>query len=601
MSKKPVIVIPSKHIYDYQWSPVINNQIDTIEVPVKRVEPDNQFNIPVHNERLSLDEKFGGGGGIQQDYNLDGRVGNQIVTIALAGVQLIPTYVKGRVIIPRQMDISHRLDRLLLGVDKGGFNNIGLRLSGDVFRGITSNTLTYSNPNHYNYLDKRNFDFDWDNTYFERETTNQGSYTIDTTHSYSVSYKMSALDTLTSSITMTLDNQDNLATVTATETKQNYIIDVVVLCGLKVVKLGCTFTHKSSADKEVVPMSGLYEEYVPNLCELTFYGNTIGIKLVEEIVRIGGNSNRVATRQAPKVQTNQLVAQYTIDLTDKPKVSTLQAPTTPKLKSWNDYYDDESEKETYNYKLAQAQPKLEEFYKQNDFEFWIDDYRNYQKEIENIIGFKYKKFFEPIMKENVDLSDKYIGETKEDYSVVETENGKSVVGVQIVPTYVNKTIKIPTFIDNEEVVQWAIGIDNKKCEEDKQAVVRLYGIVNKGKATNKLTNKANEVSFNWADTEYEQQETSYQDYKYLDRTQEYSIDNGTMIELELDSEQVTVNSHKTENYITTVDLTILCGLKVTKLGASFNGKKADMDGIYEEFIPTMCELTIYGNTVALKL
>lgn len=181
---------------------------------------------------------------------------------------------------------------MILGVDKGGFNNIGLRLSGDVFRGITSNTLTYANPNHYNYLDKRNFDFDWDNTYFERETTNQGSCIIDTTQSYSVSYKMSALDTLTSSITMTLDNQDNLATVTATETKDNFIVDVVVLCGLKVVKLGCTFTHKSSADKEVVPMSGEYLEYVPNICELTFHGNTIGIKFVDVEIPIGDVSGK---------------------------------------------------------------------------------------------------------------------------------------------------------------------------------------------------------------------------------------------------------------------------------------------------------------------
>lgn len=287
---KPVIKIPSKHIYSINNQKVVDNQVDKIEVQVKMVEPDNQYNISVHNQKVNLTSAYKGNS--QQDYELDGRVGNQVVDIALAGVQLIPTYVNVTISVPIQMDISHTVNELNLGLDKNGNNEVGLRLYGTVINGTTSNTLTYSNPNNYFYLDKRNFDFNWDKTVFNQQEERQEDYHLQTTQTNSVSHKMSALDTLTSSITMTLDNKDNLSTnTTIRRVGDTAEVDFTILCGLKVVKLGAHFEHKSSTKTETVTLTGTYEEYIPTLCEVTIYGNTIGIKLVDETVTIGNGEH----------------------------------------------------------------------------------------------------------------------------------------------------------------------------------------------------------------------------------------------------------------------------------------------------------------------
>lgn len=628
-----VIIIPPNCIYGYQNDKVIDNQIDHIYINgVRRVKPDNHYNISVYNEDIysgfnvqsePLNDKE------VQLFNTAVNINNPVILFYGSYVYADNQYYISKVVnVPIQQDISHKVIKLLLGESKDGRKEIEYVVSGKINKGTTNSSIGISaNTNGVAVQSWSSFAIPpiGDNGYRPTETT-EGSFYMPTEYSRTT---VSENGDIVLTAKIDIPTKDNLGTITATEVTidgQQYLqLDIQnLLCGIRINEVGGRGTALPLATNKTALSGtisgGTYTEYIPEKVTITVYGNTIGLSFTEETICVGDKNGKNPYR----MDGNELMQIIDVPKTDPAsvlieqrslpqKARTLSTENTPTLKSWNDYYDDETQKLTYKYKLDQAKFKLEEFYKKHNFNFTVDEYLSSKKELEEIIGFKYKRLFAPILKESVDLTDKYIGNSKENYKVFETENENSVVGIQFVPTYVQKTIEIPTFLDNEEVVNFIIGTDYEEetneedKEKNKQMVLRLYGTVNKGNAINTLTHKGNEVSFNWEDTEYEQQETSEEDCRLLKTTEKYLLDNGAMIELEFDSEdnRVTVNNIKTENYITTVDLTILCGLKVTKLGSIYkptskNGT-ADMDGIYEEFIPHTCEITIFGNTVELRL
>lgn len=578
MANKPVIKIPSRNIYGKYNQKVLENYIDRIETKV------NVPSLEMGNEAVLNDKIFDGFyvGEMQQDLQDHTSLNFAIkkVDVVSAWVKLTPTYVTKTISIPKQ---GHNLQvlEILTGYNQYGSANISYTIFGKTITGTATAVADLASSENKYVKDLQ----------IQETGTSLGRYFIrDSDINVSKYYRQatSSLGEHDVTATVNLDNKENILTATATEYADHFEITLTILSGIEKITLGgwALWANDEPKASQVVNMSGEYLKYIPTQIDFTINGKIIKLVLTEKELVVGnGNysyglptneliqsTNTYATQAqqarfmaqsaTPQVKTNQLVAQYTIDLTDK-QADTQQTQSNP-------------------------------------FPMSFTDYKNSQQVMEENAGFQYKRFCEPVHTESIDLTDKYIGETTENYKLLESENETSVVGIQFVPTYVNKTISIPIIRADEELVELDLGVPEP---EDKEVVVRLYGTVNKGKATNALICKENEVSFNWEDTEYEQQETNEEDYK-LQTTQEYSIENGASIKLKLDNKDnlgtQTVIQRVDDNAL--IDFTILCGLKITKLGTTFNSTSdtATMDGIYEEFIPTSCEITIYGNTIELE-
>lgn len=229
------------------------------------------------------------GGSSTQDFVLkEVESGTDVFWNAVAGIQMIPTYINAIIRVPVQYDNAHEVSALNLGTDKNGNPEVGLRLYGTVNTGTVSNSLTYKGQKGNT---KSTVTFNWGDTIYKQQKTTQQDYTLQKTQEYSRHNGGSGSLSGTASIELTLNSIDNLATQTNVQRIDDYVlIDFTILCGLKITKLGSTFKwqqYGSDPDTITASMDGTYEEYIPSLCEVTVYGNTVGIKLVDKTLVVG--------------------------------------------------------------------------------------------------------------------------------------------------------------------------------------------------------------------------------------------------------------------------------------------------------------------------
>lgn len=482
---------------------------------------------------------------------------------AVAGIQMIPTYINAIIRVPIQYDNMHKVTHLNLGTDKNGNPEVGLRLYGTVNSGTVSNSLTYKGQKGNT---KSTVTFNWADTIYRQQETTQQDYTLQKTQEYSRHNGGSGSLSGTASIELTLNSIDNLATQTTVYEENGYkIIDFTILCGLKITKLGSTFKwqqYGSDPDTITASMDGTYEEYIPSLCEVTVYGNTIGIKLVEETHRIG----------------------------DPTKGETIYYSANELIQTTNTYGNNYSTSTQNLMAKSAVQPRFQPTAKCAEFDtFDIPVYNGYVNlpELQ-----KYQ----------------YVGNNNCAHKLAKN----SLVSIYFIPTYVNTTVSIPIHRENNEDVSHIIiggGIDEDYGVCGTPIKVHRYGTVNKGKATNTLTydGKTKNGNVSLETIVCEQLETNEQDYE-LQTKQSYSCNNA-YLEYELNSldnvDTTTAIRQVNDDYIE-VDLTILIGLKVIKLGGIFDTDTtenitADMNGEYEEYICKACELTIYGATKHIEV
>lgn len=284
------IIIPSKHIYSINNSKVIDNQVDKIEVQSKRVVPDNRYGVPVYNERLSLDSKYVGTS--TQDFAV-GYQPNGTAAFVLAGIKFIPTYAPAQIKIPITKENSY-IETLILGVDNNGNNNIGIRLFGDVSKGEAKSTYKHTGfhaeQGYPAPFSKEAFEINWNETVFVEKEHFESDYVLKTktTQDYEREKSVFAYPKAIAYIELSLNNDENLATVNAEKENDYYILNVTVLCGLKIIKLGLETGNPINV-YDGGNLDGKYEEYIPSLCEISFKGNIIGIDLEDKVVTINNN------------------------------------------------------------------------------------------------------------------------------------------------------------------------------------------------------------------------------------------------------------------------------------------------------------------------
>lgn len=298
------IVIPSKNIYSKSFDPVIDNNIDRVEVGTKNAVPDNHYSETVYNEDV-----YSGFVSNSQDiqdkqsqlFNPVVNINNPVVYAYAAAIYADGQYYLSKNIkIPIQPDNKHLITSLLLGISKEGEKNIRYSCKGKINKGTTNASILLVAS--INGVAVQSWSTTLippiDNGYFKSEETT-GNFTIADKDSVTITNGDGSI-----SLTAEIDipTIDNLATVEASEVtidgKKYFSLDLQnILCGIRITKGGGRITAMPMSAQNKTALSGSisglpFVEYIPEIVTLTVYGNTIGIDLKDKTVSIG-NGNKV--------------------------------------------------------------------------------------------------------------------------------------------------------------------------------------------------------------------------------------------------------------------------------------------------------------------
>lgn len=279
------IIIPSKNIFSKSFDPVVDNNIDKVEVELNEPQIVNDTEN-VYNETVS-------GGfysiGLQKSAPVSASTyitGLDMYSVAVAYIEEKPTYRDATFTIPRNMESSY-LVRVLTGTDKSDNSQIKLSMRGSISKGTAHGSATVgfatfavsnlvvSTPTNVTTEDEAGYIL----------TDSE----IDSTYSYSYTY---AGKTATATKNFSLTNMSNIldAQATLSEDGKSFNISLTLLSGLEITKLGGGIAIR----KEDLPitLTGEYQNYVPTSVEVSFYGDTISLDLQDKTVKIG-DGNKV--------------------------------------------------------------------------------------------------------------------------------------------------------------------------------------------------------------------------------------------------------------------------------------------------------------------
>lgn len=297
------IIIPSKNIYSINFDPVIDNQIDKVEVETADVTPDNHYSETVYNEDVYSGFTLNS----QSDQDKQSKLYNSVVTVNNPVVYAYAAaiyadgqyYLSKNIKIPIQPDNTHLITSLLLGINKEGEKNIRYSCKGKINKGTTNASLLLVASTNGVAVQS------WSTTlippinngYYKSEETT-GNFTIADKDSVTITNDDGTIS-LTAEIN--IPTIDNLANVEASEVtidgKKYFSLDLQnILCGIRITKGGGRITALPMAQNKTAlsgKISGLpYIEYIPEVVTITVYGNTLGIDLKDKTVTIG-NGNKV--------------------------------------------------------------------------------------------------------------------------------------------------------------------------------------------------------------------------------------------------------------------------------------------------------------------
>lgn len=297
------IVIPSKHIYDMMNEKVIDNQIDKVEVPYNAVKiingTENVYNI-------SYDEPFVEGEaqdniGIGSILNVQNPVVAGTDDAFFAYVSLKPTYITKYIEIPKTID-NARIVKLLTGASK----ETGSPIISVSFFGTHENGITTARAGGlYHYYDYEKIFSIKDFSFEEKIVEDNISYTLpnvdeEVTERYNSHSDSPNPDAYTWAVAkVKLQNEDNLLEATASQNEKSFGIELKILCGIEIIKIGATVPAKynTTGQTEVTiytEVSGTYERYIPKQVRISFEGDIIKLDLEENTITIGDGNNVIS-------------------------------------------------------------------------------------------------------------------------------------------------------------------------------------------------------------------------------------------------------------------------------------------------------------------
>lgn len=338
------IIIPSKHIYNKELSLLNDNIIRTISVDVKEPQITNESGN-VYNKKDTNSTNILGT--VQTDKNAGDFVSSTPIYTAIAYVEVTPTYRAIDITIPQNYD-NKRIVDIFTGKDSNDKPNIKASFIGTVESGITNGygaAVQRQDAQGFN----RHYAYIKDITTNITDTKNNISYSLPeltvTEHVEYIQNQVGGGTIILSEATaeVTLNNQDNLLTVTPYIQNNEYHLSLYVLCGLEIKTLkgkgGWTVANVTTPpDNLYYPISGNYERYIPSQINISFYGDVITLDLQDGTVTIGDGDNPMSFDGNELIQTTNTPTienayQKIIDKWDNGKqTAVISCPIT-------DYYD----------------------------------------------------------------------------------------------------------------------------------------------------------------------------------------------------------------------------------------------------------------------
>lgn len=317
------ILIPSKNIYGKKNQKVRDNVIERIEVGAVEVVPNNEYETPVHNEDLSLDniEKIENSANTYKDAVATNQGGSTIRNVRGAcGLKYILNYVTIPEIYIPKVQKNKFISKIYKDKDKDGNPQIkiGLRIKQSTFTGYSSyqpstNTFdfsaTFTKDKEETFYGFEDLEYKNDISSSVSSLSVSSAHSINSYHSVKEesnqlkisSYLYADSNNNWSPSTITVDNsiianlQENDITVEET-TKDGIdyykVSSIKVLIGIDTIFMSCLI--ENSGDFSSV--NGYYRAVGSRVfqeCEelsITVYGNTIGIDLKDKTVYINGET-----------------------------------------------------------------------------------------------------------------------------------------------------------------------------------------------------------------------------------------------------------------------------------------------------------------------
>lgn len=347
------IIIPSKHIYDKNHNKIRDNVIDNIEIDGTEVLPDNKYDEIVHNEKIETINSINDD--LQKDVELIPEklnyVGETLYYIKYRYVDLLSAHTIGHnIVIPKLKENSY-ISEVLIGKNKDDNPNINCSIHYDYIEYPILGSLVFNaqknNTDLKLTIKSLSFDRSGNNT-----VENSGVGTIPTSFSHTFSYITGAGNAVTK--TLYVEDKSNLTSKDIfTEDNDNFYFNLSFLTTAKFQYLQYfePVDYFSFASGEhTVAVGGKAIEYIPKQVDITFYGNTIGIDLVDKTVKIGsgnhpfsiGGSNELlqTSNYLNTVDSKAIDTDYGKTLTEYSNGK----ETATLLCSISDYYDDNKNK-----------------------------------------------------------------------------------------------------------------------------------------------------------------------------------------------------------------------------------------------------------------
>lgn len=300
------IVIPSKHIYDMQNPKVRKNVIEKIEINSNEITPNNEYNTIVYSGAFSK--------GFYEEESVS-KGSKKSISSSVGLITFFDTDAGYLKTSPIYFDFSIKLNlssknsyirELFYGLDEN--QNPNIKTTINCIEKTTG--VSWFVPQ---VLNKGNMSWD-----FSKFDENNISYS--TTQSKIATFnKIDLLNSWTydgyyaGDVTVDLDLQDktnisNPNIVTLNEKDDTYDISAKILCGYKSIFVGAGEHYDSTNMSGTIDKTflGTQKEIIPEKIDIIINGNTIGIDLQEQVVKIYSENNE-NTKNVFSIDNNELI------------------------------------------------------------------------------------------------------------------------------------------------------------------------------------------------------------------------------------------------------------------------------------------------------
>lgn len=344
------IIIPSRNIYDKNHNKIRDNVIDNVEIDGSEVVPDNKYDEAVYSKQFETKSNILG----LTYKDVRGSVQNNISAMARgewwAYKEIQAKYDEYTIEIPKELENAY-----ISNINKSKINaniryvEIVENATATIYDTKSTNANMYVSP-----LTGEIKDFIYEGL---TSSTNSSALSPSKDFTYSSTIDTSGQIKFTGSVTTDtgFENLENISGyIDYNENYDLYSFKIKVLTSYTTIELGGDLTYfvdeSGGGNPHTLQVNGERKTYTPQFAEITIYGNTIGIDLVDKTVKIGSGNHPFSIGGSNELlQTSNYIDTVQHKAIDTDYNNTLNKYSNGKetatiLCSISDYYDENKNK-----------------------------------------------------------------------------------------------------------------------------------------------------------------------------------------------------------------------------------------------------------------